>query len=107
MAMIGYLLPERTNAINHVQALWVAEVLRGRVVLPSWEKIGQVAEKRKQVIKAYESGPGGNLCVEDVEIIDELLEDIGIETYRKENYYRDLFKATTSTEYESVMTERI
>ena len=98
------------NQLKHnLQAVWLAEVFRGTVRLPSIEDMkGEVAARKGVVEKVYSEYPASApYAWSELTYYDSLLRDMGLQTRRKTSVFSDLLDMPDPTDYKSVVTHRL
>lgn len=106
-AVLGHVATVRTSLIVSLQAVWLAEVLRGQVKLPSNEDMKADIEARKRYMKEHGTGGIRSLHARADFIAKELLEDMKLQVVRTKNLFTYYFGSSSAEDYQSVITHRV
>ena len=106
-AVIGNVATTRTMVLSNLQAVWLAEMLRGKVRLPSDEEMKRDIEKRKEYMKKTVKSPKISFLMKDDVCADQLVGDMGLQTRREKTWFDYWFGMTHPSVYRSVLTHRV
>jgi cation diffusion facilitator CzcD-associated flavoprotein CzcO len=107
LAVIGIVNTYCNPLYTNMQALWLAEVLRGRVCLPSEIKMLEDVNERKAYTRTILSGENTiSFSWFPYPTIDQLLIDMGLSIVRKPNRFKYWFEPIKPEDYKEVVTHR-
>ena len=107
-AVIGNLTTTNTMLITNLQAVWLAEMLRGKVTLPSEEDMKKDVQNRKEHMKKlHGKNKKNSFIVQSDCYCDEMIGDMGLQTRRSPRWLEHWFSMPPSTDYRSILTHRV
>jgi len=107
-AVIGNLSTTNTMLITNLQAVWLAEVLRGGVVLPSNDHMNREIEGWKQhMLQAKKGNKKSSFLMPGDWYADTLMQDMGLQTRRSGRLLEHFFAMGTAMDYKAVVTHRV
>lgn len=107
LAVIGIVNTYCNPLYTNMQAVWLAEVLRGRVCLPSEIKMHEDVNERKAYTRTILSGENTiSFSWFPYPTIDQLLTDMGLPIVRKPNRLKYWFEPIKPEDYKEVVTHR-
>jgi cation diffusion facilitator CzcD-associated flavoprotein CzcO len=107
-AVIGNLSTTNTMLITNLQAVWLAEVMRGKVILPSDDQMFKDINSWKDYMLEKKKGSKKScLLLPGDWYTDHLLEDMGLQTRRSSRLLDHWFAMGDASNYKSVVTHRV
>lgn len=107
LAIIGIVNTYCNPLYTNMQAVWLAEVFRGRVRLPGEVKMYDDVNERKAYTRTIINGESTiSFSWFPYPPIDQLLTDMGISTVRKPNRFKHWFEPIKPEDYKEVVTHR-
>lgn len=107
-AIMGLINTYCNPMYTNLQAVWLNDVLRGRVKLPSNGMMKDDIDKRKKHTKTVVLDAGvASFSWFTYPLIDQFLSDMGLEVNRKENRLKYWFETVLPSDYKTVVTHRV
>lgn len=107
LAVVGIINTYCNPLYTNIQAIWLAEVLRGRVRLPGEYKMTEDIKERKEYTRTVlPDEPTLSFSWFPYPMIDQFLNDMGISTQRKKNRLLNWFEPIKPNDYVDVVTHR-
>jgi thioredoxin reductase len=106
LAVVGLTNTPYHGLVTNLQAVWLAEALRGRVLLPSVVDMKQDCITRRDHARK-QGGPLLSYSWSSQHLLAQLLKDMAIRTNRRESVWDDWTKVLLAEDYESVLTHRV
>ena len=107
-AVIGIVNTYCNTLQTNLQAVWLAEVLRGKIKLPSLSEMKKDIEDRKAYSLSVIPYPSwASFSWLPYPINDQLLEDMGLPTNRKKNRFAYWTEPIKPEDYRLVVTHRV
>ena len=106
-AIVGLINTYCNPLYTNIQALWLSEVLRGRVRLPSEGYMQDDVFDRKKYTRQIIDESTASFSWFPYPMIDQFLSDIGVETNRKPSLFKFWFEPIKPSDYTSVVTHRV
>lgn len=110
LAFAGFSQSIQTALVAQVQALWITAFLEKKLVKPP--KDLQSCQKWAYLHTEYQrlrhlGTPYPDLMIDSIPYIDLLMRDVGLNTGRKGNWWRDFVEPNTSKDYRGLVAEWI
>ena len=107
-AAIGIVNTYCNPLYTNIQAVWLSEVLRGRVRLPGDYKMIEDIKERKDYTRTIINGEGTiSFSWFPYPMIDQFLKDMGLPVERKKNRLEYWFEPIKPSDYTDVVTHRL
>jgi len=112
VAFIGAFVTIYTSLWFNIQAIWINDVLRGHVKVPSIEDMKKdIEKKKKQGFAYYPAYKHKPIFISSQTYspfyLDELLKEMGIDSVRESSIFRHWFYPFDTKKYEAVATHHI
>ena len=106
-AIVGIINTYCNPLYTNMQAVWLSEVMRGRVRLPGDFAMNEDVIRRKNYTRGVISGEGTiSFSWFPIPQMDQFLKDMGLPTERKENIWDYWFDPIKPEDYSKVITHR-
>lgn len=107
-AVVGIINTYCNPLYTNIQAIWLSEVLRGRVRLPGDFAMNEDIIKRKEYTRKIINGEATiSFSWFPYPMIDQMLRDMGVSEVRKKNLYSYWFDPISPEDYKEVVTHRV
>lgn len=107
-AVVGIINTYCNPLYTNIQAVWLAEVLRGRVRLPGDFAMNEDIIRRKEYTRKVISGEATiSFSWFPYPMIDQMLKDMGLSERRKKNMYSYWADPINPADYKEVVTHRV
>ena len=106
-AVIGSMSSYGAMYMTNLQAVWLAELLRGKFKVASVEEMQVDVLMRRLYMTKLLSSPKASLIVRDDVYADLLLGDMGMQKRREKDYGEYWLKLAGPTNYRLVVTHRV